>query len=155
MTYFTIAKGYSPGSFNTYATDAQMQSYGSEKLISYELGTKSSFLDNKIMTNAALYYMDIKNLHTVQYTNIIDFYISNDAKATSKGFELEIKTKATKNLSLFANYGYNDITFDSFKNAKGDYKGNTKPFAPKHTYNLSAIYRNEDGCFESSNISIY
>ncbi len=155
MTYATIAKGYSPGSFNTQAVKVDKQTYGAEKLVSYELGVKSSFFENRLIANTALYFIDIKTLHTVQHINVIDFYISNKAQATSKGFELELQANPTDNWSLFASYGYNDITFDSFKNAKGDYRGNTKPFAPRYTYSLATQYRNLTGYFVSANLVGY
>jgi len=86
---------------------------------------------------------------------VIDFYISNKAEATSKGFEIELTAKPSDSIKVFANYGYNDITFDKFKNAKGDYKGNTKPFAPKYNYGFGGVYRMQKGYFVSADMVGY
>jgi len=155
LTYATVAKGFNPGGFNHHNTDADEISFGSEKLISYELGFKSTLLDNKVFLNSAIYYMDIGNLHTVNYTSATSFERSNKAKATSKGFELEIQAKATKNLNLFANYGYSNVQFDEFSDVKGDYTGNIKSYAPKYNYSLGIQYRDEKGYFASADITGY
>ncbi len=68
---------------------------------------------------------------------------------------MEIKSRPTKELTISASYGYNDIKFDKFQDAKGTYKGNTKPFSPKYNYNLSAKYRNEAGYFAQANVNGY
>lgn len=155
MTFVTIAKGYNPGGFNHHNTDAEQISFGSEKLVSYEMGVKSSLLDNKITLNGAVYYIDIGNLHTVNYTTATTFERLNTAKATSKGFELEVQAQVNDTISLFGNYGYSDVTFDEYNDAKGDYKGNSKSYAPKYNYSVGVQYRDENGYFVRTDITGY
>lgn len=152
MTYITIAKGFNPGGFNPHSTDASKKGFGSEKLTSYEVGLKSSFFDNRISANIATYYIDLSNTQTVHYVSPTNFYMSNVASATSKGFELELKALVTENISIFANYGYNDITFDDFNDKLSDYSGNTKPYAPKYNYSLGAQYRSNNGIYARADI---
>lgn len=155
MTFATIAKGYNPGAFNHHNTDAEEISFGSEKLVSYEMGVKSSLLDNKITLNGAIYYIDIGNLHTVNYTTATTFVRSNKAKATSKGFELEVQAQVNDTISIFANYGYSDVTFDEYNDTKGDYKGNSKSYAPKYNYSVGVQYRDENGYFARTDLTGY
>lgn len=155
MTFFTIAKGFNPGGFNPHATHSDKKSFGSEKLISYEVGLKSSLFDNKITLNSTIYFIDISSLQTVHYINMSNFYMSNAAKGTSKGFEVELQAKATNEISLFTNFGYNDITFGNFSDIKGDYSGNVKPYAPKYNFSIGAQYRDASGYYARGDITGY
>ncbi|MBE9570819.1 MAG: TonB-dependent receptor, partial [Proteobacteria bacterium] len=59
MTYVSTSKGYRSGGFNFAATDPQYYNYDEEELWSYEIGVKSAFLDNRLIINGSVYYMDI------------------------------------------------------------------------------------------------
>lgn len=155
MTFATVSKGFNPGGFNPHSTDSSKKSFGSEKLTSYEIGIKSSLLDNRITLNGAIYYIDLENIQTVHYVSATNFYMSNIANGTSKGYELELKAMATDNLSLFANYGYNEITFDTFNDSKGDYSGNTRPYAPKYNYSIGTQYRADNGYYARADVVGY
>ena len=155
MTYTTIAKGFNPGGFNPHSTDSGKKSFGSEKLISYELGIKSAFLDNKVTLNGAIFYMDLGNLQAVHYVNPTEFYMSNIATGTSQGLEFELKAQATNNITLFANYGYTDASFDEFRDSKGDYSGNMKPYAPKYNYSIGGQYRGDNGYYIRADVVGY
>lgn len=155
MLYTTISKGYNSGGFNTQVIDATQKSYGEEELISYELGLKSSYLDNRVTMSSAIYSMDITNLQVQQFISANSFYLTNAAKAKGKGFELEIQGKATEEISLFANYGYNKTTFDEYSDFKGNYKGNYKPLAPKYNYSLGFQYRDSSGYYARTDVTGY
>lgn len=155
MTYTTIAKGFNPGGFNPHATDSSKKDFGSEKLTSYELGVKSSLLNNQITINSAVYYIDLSNIQTVHYESVSNFYMTNAAKGVSKGIELELQAKPTDNINLFANYGYNHITFRNFSDANGDYSGNTKPYAPKYNYSVGTQYRADNGYYARADVVGY
>jgi len=155
MSYATIAKGFNPGGFNPHSSDSTKKSFGSEKLTSYELGMKSSFLDNKIVLNSAIYYIDLGNIQTVHYVSPAEFYMTNTAKGVSKGFEFELKAKASENITLFANYGYNNVTFDEFNDSQGNYAENTRPFSPKYNYSIGVQYRGDNGLYARADIVGY
>jgi len=152
MTYATVSKGYRSGGFNPNApgSDSKYQSYDAEELWSYEVGIKNVLFNKRLIFNATAYYMDIKDMQ-VSEAVILDgglqstSYISNAAEATSKGVELEITGRVTKGLTLSAAFGYNDIEFDLFRDADGDYSGNKNPLAPEYTFSLGALYRHSSG----------
>ncbi|MCP4119990.1 MAG: TonB-dependent receptor [Desulfobacteraceae bacterium] len=155
MMYATVAKGYKSGGFYMLAAPGFSKEYDQETLLNYEIGLKSSFLDNKLVLNSAIYCMDISDQQVLTAIDSMYGYISNAASATSKGIELEINYQANDNLSLFSAFGYNETDFDKFSDAKGDYKGNHNPFAPVYNYSLGAQYRNANGCYARINLNGY
>jgi len=154
-TYATIAQGYRTGGFNATATDLEYRTFDPEELWNYEIGIKTSLLDNRVQINGSIYYMDIQDMQVEEAITTITTYVNNAAEATSKGVELEITAKATENLILSAGLTYNKTEFDSFSDFSGDYTGNKNPFAPKYTLNLGASYRHHNGFFASANVIGY
>ncbi len=59
MTYISAATGYrADGAVSRPWNASQLESIGNEELLSYELGAKTSFLDNRLRINAAAFYQD-------------------------------------------------------------------------------------------------
>lgn len=155
MTYAGASKGYRSGGFNQMAEDPLYFSYGAEELWSYEVGVKSAFFNNRLVLNGALYHMDISDMQVEQAVTPVVNYLTNAAEATAKGIELEITAVMTDGLSLMAGFGYSDIEFDNFKDARGDYKGNKNPFAPEYTFNIGAQYRHGSGVYARADLIGY
>ena len=147
MTYASISKGYISGGFNPYAHDPAYLSYDEERLWSYEIGMKNSFLNNRLILNGSVYYMDIDDIQVHEVLDSARSYTTNAAKATGKGVELEVTAIPVKGLTFMAGFGLSDVEFDKFNDADGDYKGNKKPFAPEYTFNFGAQYRCTTGFY--------
>jgi len=160
MIYTTVAKGYKPGGIYVYAHTGYPKTYDKETLWSYEIGSKNSFFDNTLVLNAAVYYMAVDNMQVTTFIhdsgsgNSFE-YKSNAAEATSKGFEFDVKYRATGNLEFFTSFGYNDTEFDEYKDSKGDFSGNTNPLAPKYNYNIGVQYRADRGYYARVDINGY
>jgi iron complex outermembrane receptor protein len=155
MTYVSAAKGYRSGGFNLEARDPQYFSYDQEELWSYEIGAKSAFLNNRLIINGSVFYMDISDMQVTEALSTGFSFLTNAAEATGKGFELEITARITDGLSLMAGYGYTDIKFDTFSDALGDYKGNKVPWAPKYTFNIGSQYRHVSGFYARADLIGY
>ena len=155
MTYVSASKGYRSGGFNTLATDPQYYSYDAETLWSYEIGIKNAFLNNRLILNGSVYYMDITDMQVTEAVTPVESYLTNAAEATAKGVELEMTARVSDGLSLMAGFGYSDIEFDSFKDAMGDYEGNKNPFAPDYTFNIGAQYRHDSGFYARADLIGY
>ncbi|WP_205739244.1 TonB-dependent receptor [Halocella sp. SP3-1] len=155
MTYASVSKGYRSGGFNAFATDSEYISYDEEKLWSYEIGAKRTFFKNRIILNGNLYYMDISDMQVTEAVSQNESYLTNAAEATSKGVEFDMTARVSRNLTLMVGYGYNDIKFDNFKDALGNYKGNRNPYAPEHTFNIGAQYRNFNGFYARTDLIGY
>jgi iron complex outermembrane receptor protein len=155
MTYVSASKGYRSGGFNIYATDPQYYSYDAEELWSYEIGVKSAFLNNRLIINGSVYYLDITDMQVQEAVSPLEEYTTNAAEATGKGVELEITARPCDGLSLMAGFGYSDIEFDSFKDALGNYEGNENPWAPEYTFNIGAQYRHYSGFYARGDLIGY
>ena len=156
MIYTTIAKGYKSGGYLSYAPAGYDKKYNKEELWSYEIGSKNMLFDNRLMLNSAIYYMDISDMQVSSSVNTQgNYYISNAAKATSKGLEIEAKYQATNTISLFGSLGYNITKFENYKDTQGDYSGNYNTHAPKYNYNVGAQYRGANNYYAKVDLNGY
>jgi len=147
MFYVDVSEGYRSGGFNELATDPQYYSFDEESLISYELGMKSLLMNKRLMLNTAIFYMDISDMQVTELIDLNTGYITNAAKATSYGLELELTARITDSLTLMGGFGYTHIEFDEFSDAGGDYAGNKTTYAPDYTFSIGAQYRNTKGYY--------
>ncbi len=154
LGYANYGRGYRSGGFNSDETVKFGKTYEPEFTNNYEVGLKTSFLNNRIIFNNAFYQIDFENQQ--QYTFIpvtpavLGIYNFEESKIT--GFESEIKFKATNTLDFFASLGLNDgeikkgtynrltnaAAFDYETNEEVDVSGNTSPFTIKSTFQVGA-----------------
>lgn len=150
MAYASVARGYKAGGFNTDGTlDADLREFDEESLIEYELGIKSRLLDNTLHLKAAVFHDDRSDQQVKSSTGrirdngsteFIDF-IGNAAEGTNNGVEFEAVWTPTSSLSLTANFGLLDATFDSFINSENeDLAGRDQAHAPGYMAHLAADY---------------
>ena len=104
LTYVTVARGYNSGGFNTaYATAADNYSYAAEYTWNYEAGLKTSWFNDRVTANLALFYIVIDDKQVAEYDSASDSTrILNAAEAHSRGFEFEMHLKPVFGLDLFA-----------------------------------------------------
>jgi len=156
MLYGSVGTGIKGGAFNNSTNLEQDIANNNlftdpEEVISYELGVKSSWLNNRVTANFALFYMEYDDLQVKVGCSACGDgglplnSITNAADAESQGFELELTTAATDSLTFTLGVGYNDSEYVSFENAIEkrtdsfvDASGNTVPLAPEWTINASA-----------------
>jgi iron complex outermembrane receptor protein len=121
MLFATYSAGYRSGGFNGRVgnlVDAT-QPYDPETVDNYELGVKSEWFDNRLRVNANLFYMEYKDKQeelqlpddnpTGQKT-----VVENASSATLQGVEIDIQATIGEGLSLRANLGYLDSSYDDF-----------------------------------------
>jgi iron complex outermembrane receptor protein len=155
MTYVSAARGDRSGGFNLMAFNPDYLIYDGEKLWSYEWGIKSSLWNNRILLNGNLYYMDISDMQVTEAVSAYQAHMTNAAEATAWGAEADMKVSLSRELTFLTNAGYNNIEFDEFSDALGNYKGNKPPLAPKYTFYLGTQYRHPDGWYGSVGITGY
>lgn len=167
LTYATISKGYRSGGFNyTLPTDLlDKVAYDKETLWSYEIGAKTSFLDDKLVVNGAVFYMDIEDMQVTNPISPTKELVTNAAQAHSQGIELSVNYRPIRSLSLFSSFGYTDAVFDDYSenildsngNIVGErnYKDNTTPFAPKYNFSVGAQYRGNSGIYARVDLNGY
>ncbi len=147
MGYASVAKGFRSGGFNIYAMLPQHRTFDGEELWSYELGSKTQWLDNRLLINGAVFYMDLDQMQVDEAVTPVYIVTTNAAKATGYGAEVEIQARMSKGLTLTGGLGYTHIEFDEFADALGDYKDNKNPYAPEYTFSIGGQYRMENGVY--------
>ena len=139
MVYARAAKGFKAGGFNV-AAPAGETIYGTETNWTYEAGIKTTWFEERLILNAAVFYIDWDDLQL----SLIDFttfkgFIDNAGQATSTGVEVELTARVADGLDVFAGFGYTDAEFDSFVDQFGtDVAGNNLAFVPDTTFNVGA-----------------
>ncbi len=157
MLYTSAAKGYVIGGYNSWGNSIEETfTYGPEYSWNYEAGIKSIWLDNRLMTNLSLFYLNItdKQVSIIDENTLLST-TDNAAEARSYGLEFQVTFKPTDFAELFANFGYNQAKYDEYLHfslnssgtdvIKTDYSNNYIPYTPEITYNLGAQYRTGNG----------
>ncbi|MES2126564.1 MAG: TonB-dependent receptor [Pseudomonadota bacterium] len=156
--YASAAKGFRLGGSNVYvppttcAADlaangisAAPTTYASDSLWSYEVGSKSRFLGNRVTVNADAFYVNWKNIQQGVYLPTCAYtYNANAGDATSRGVEIEIKAKPVAGLTLTAGGGYVKAELSNDKGLQqgivGAVAGAQVQGVPKYNAAVSARY---------------
>jgi iron complex outermembrane receptor protein len=139
MIYFRVATGYRPGGPNSPIAGIP-QTVGADKLINYELGVKSQFLDHKATINAAIYRIDWHDIQLIATKNSLSFF-ANGGKSVSQGLELQATYSPISALTFGFNAAYTDAHLTSVI-PESNYllTGYQLPNVPKQSYSLTADY---------------
>lgn len=123
MVYATAAKGFRPGGIVPTVpsaaalgcpaqlaalglTTAQTHQYQSDSLWNYELGAKTSWLDNRLTVNADVFYIDWSNIQQQILLACGFQFRTNAGAAKSEGGELEVHARPLHGLDISGGVGY-------------------------------------------------
>jgi iron complex outermembrane receptor protein len=102
-----VATGYRSGNYAGGATFGSLPVVvNPEKLLAYEVGYKSTWLDNRISLDAATYYYDYNDIQLTvnQVVNgVFTSILANAGKGYVKGVELEARARITEDLTFHGN----------------------------------------------------
>lgn len=143
MVFFSLSKGYLAGGLNAWGDDPDTAKFDEQTSINYELGMKTEWFDKRLSLNAALFYIDIEDMHVWSSNPDGTYFASNAAKAHSQGVEVELKARPWNGFDIQASFGLTDAEFDDYSS----YTGNTPPTTPAYTANLVANYRFDAGWY--------
>lgn len=143
--YGKVAKGWKAGGFNGEAPfeEAFTTPYDAEEILSYELGLKSRWLDNRLQVNGAWFYNDSTDMQMSIFVagSAAASIVQNAGEATIRGFEVELVALPMPNLELSASYGYLDTSYGEFIENGVDVKDQKDfPYAPQNSAAFSAEY---------------
>nr|ACN96029.1 TonB-dependent receptor [Fischerella sp. MV11] len=147
MIYTSITRGYKPGGLNYRADTEVGRPFEEETSWNYEVGLKSSWFDNRLTANLAVFNTQVDNYQVPlpdisgQFRNIVN------AGVSITGFELELKAEPIDGFNLITGFGYIDGKFTDYTNpfTGQNFNGNRLTYTPKFTYNLAAQYRSPGG----------
>lgn len=149
--YARIAQGYKSGGFNAdfvtfdpSTVPASQYTFEPETVTNYEVGGSFVLFDGASHLDVSVFYMDYENLQVQQFSSIsAGIIVDNAAEATIQGFEVEFDADLNDFFTVYANVGYLDATFDSYRNATpggADYTGNRLQDAPDWTFSIAGEF---------------
>jgi outer membrane receptor protein involved in Fe transport len=86
MMYGSVTTGHRAGGYNLVFF-SNTPTYDPEKLIAYEIGYKTQFLDNSLQLNGSFYLYDYENIHTVA-TEVSEFWGTSTSTLAAPGAEI-------------------------------------------------------------------
>jgi len=104
MVYASRAEGFRFGGFNTFVGEdlfgisEEFFEFGPDTLVSYEAGVKSTLLDNRMIVNASVYFLDWQEVQAVVQSDTAGafgqgFFTTNAPDLEARGAEIEIVTQ--------------------------------------------------------------
>ncbi|NIB39818.1 TonB-dependent receptor [Pseudomaricurvus alkylphenolicus] len=118
--YAKVSEGYASGLFNPGTigrasfpadTSAALTPVDPEEVLSWELGMKSTLLNNRLRINLATFYNDNTNLQVTDFVGGIRRSF-NSGESTTTGLELDAVAVLAEGLMLNVSAGYLDVDFD-------------------------------------------
>ncbi|MFN8627244.1 MAG: OmpA family protein [Candidatus Binatia bacterium] len=127
MAYFRASQGWQSGFANQDATDPRLFNVVEpEKMLTYEVGVKSQWLDNRVRFNGDMYYSDF----TDQVVNTFQAgpagaqaILQNAGQSQLWGAELEALAIPYRGVIVDASYTYSDAMFIEFLEQAFDSQG--------------------------------
>ncbi len=126
MVYATFAGGFRGGGFNKLSPSGRT-AYDEENSNLYEIGSKLSLWENKLIFNLAGFYMEIDDEQITQFdTRLNTAYTVNAGESHRLGIEAEIHFTPISGLELFAGLTAMEAEYDTYSDpVLGiDYAGN-------------------------------
>lgn len=154
MLYLSYAEGYKAGGFNS-AGEIFAPPFDPEEVTNYEAGIKSSWLDNTVRMNAAVFSYTYDNLQSLAFIeaeclpdSTVGTYLFETSDVEGDGFELNVNWLALPSLELYFNTGYLDATYERREERRVidgvcqviDRSGETFAESPDLNYTVGANY---------------
>lgn len=137
--YASATRGARSGGFDRLTSN--VREYNPEYLWSYETGFKSQSFDNTLMFNAALFYIDWRDLQIKSVTGPGQVTTTNAGKAHSEGLELETRWVPSEGLEFSGFLAATHGKYDDLIDAKGvSQAGNRLVYTPDVNAGIAAQY---------------
>jgi iron complex outermembrane receptor protein len=144
----TARQGYNPGAGSLDWSDNTYYEYQKEEVLTYELTSRSVWLDNRVSFNATLFYNDYEGYQAFTGRRVI-----NIDKAVSSGLELEVAAQVMPSLNLYGSIGLLGTEVKNGGAGATSYEGNHLNSAPDLTANLGFRHKIIGKWFWSGNVS--
>ncbi|MEM1378987.1 MAG: TonB-dependent receptor [Pseudomonadota bacterium] len=153
MTYFTFSQGFRPGGVNRIAGATIPLEYDPDFVDNYEVGWKTSWLDNRLTFNGAAFYMVNRDFQfgRFDFSEAPLLLVTNVGDTRSIGVETDFNFDVTPRFTVSGGFLILDseLTEDAFfggdaaRMAGGEpdaLEGSDVPFAPNFNATLSSRY---------------
>ena len=156
MVYGLASRGFKSGGYNIRANTTSVprsgEPFDDEKVDSYEIGSKMSFLDQRMFLNLAYFYNKYEDIQLSVFTSYTlpngsqSFFgdFTNAGKGTVQGLEVEYQFLPTQNWLISGNLAWLDAQYDEFITA-GVNVADAQEFtnAPEFSGALNVEYRTD------------
>jgi iron complex outermembrane receptor protein len=110
MAYVSVASGYKSGGF----TVLQPAAFNPERVLTYEAGVKTTWLDGALTLDGDAFWSDYKNLQVRVPISVGVIETLNAAAATIRGAEFEGGWRVTDRLSFTGFADFTDAQYDNY-----------------------------------------
>lgn len=146
IIYASYSRAFKSGGFNAdFIADLDGLEFDDETVDAFELGLKSTWLDERLRLNMAVFESNHSDYQVQAQTPISGggsiLTVSNAGALTSKGFEMDLQLLVSESFRVWGSYGYTDAEFEKFDGCSigggvGSCSGNRPVEAPKVSYNF-------------------
>ncbi len=115
LFYAKVSQGYLGPGFNQLPGNRFTgdPSFGRQSVLSYEIGAKTQWLDDRLTLNLAAFYYKYKDI-AVRTSNGTEYLISNAASSSGKGFEAELSFTPVNGLTFSGNASWVRATYSDY-----------------------------------------
>jgi outer membrane receptor protein involved in Fe transport len=151
--YGTAAKGFRIGGTNNpvpvefcaedlakLGITGSPDSFDSDSLWNYEIGSKSSHANGSLSLNVAAFLIDWTDIQQITRLECGFQFVNNTGIAESKGFEVEITGRPIENFTYTLGVGYTDAAITDPQDAANIFAGDPLPQVPEWTFMANAQY---------------
>ena len=113
LLYVSYANGFKSGGFNgrpLIGSASELLPYDPEKVNTYELGAKTTWLDGRVTVNAATFFNQYRDMQ-LSINATPQNFVRNAGRAESKGAELEVVARLARGLDFNFAAGYLDAKY--------------------------------------------
>ena len=147
LVYASYSKGFKSGAFQYFAFTAPLAGVvvNPEKLNAYQGGVKADLFDRRLRINASVFQYKYKDIQVPRIEipaggTVPSVTLSNAARSTLKGFEVEGAAVINEYLRVEYGYAYLDATYDDYVYSPTlNFSGNRLSRAPENTLNLAGV----------------
>lgn len=149
-SFASVSRGYKSGGFGTFNSlmwaGVPRTPYDSSSILSYEIGGRGSFFDDRLKVSAALFYNDVSKEQILAYDlqNFAQQSLNLDTR--SYGVELDATWRVNENWEIAGGITYTsteitDVPAAAAAAQAGLKKGNQLPQVPEWAGKASVTYR--------------
>jgi iron complex outermembrane receptor protein len=155
MLYFSWAEGYKAGGFNSVGDRHDDPAFDPESVENYEVGLKSTWLDNRLRVNLAYFSYEYENLQELLFipgeclpNSNTGSYQFETSDIEGEGIELSVAFAPTDGLEVWGNLGTLDAEYSERLRRRSvdgvcnvaDESGDNFGTSPEISYSLGANY---------------
>jgi outer membrane receptor protein involved in Fe transport len=129
---YSFSKGYRSGGSDLNIGGGNVYDYDAETLSNHELALRSVWLEDSLVVNANIFYLDWKDQQVTEVlsSTLFDQQTANAGSSIAQGAELDVFFKADNGFNSSFNAGYTDTEFKKFVSGNNDYSGNRFTYSP-------------------------